>query len=489
MSVRISAPYPTPQTTTILPNPEMGNQEGLRVEVDTHRAIDGTLRTYVKKKYRQRRRLFWTFRLTRNKAIELREFLFSYHSSEFLVDDHEGRRWRGYVLNNPVEITMVNKAGPARSPWPVGEMCQVELELAVELLSGYTRSSRSPGIEAKSLIVPEHSVSLDLDLPTVAGLNYNWDVRNITPQSDGTPVSSWTDAGPLSVPLVPYSYTLFGASFNANDARPLYYNNIFGSHPGLLFSNVTLSMTAQPAIKVSGTAAMKSNSLVSFFPYKRGTVFFVFMHTMGGAKGWKNEWARLKPEYALWSIQVPGQKFAIESFSLAAGDNLFQPATFRMQPENLSVYPTIHAAQELVPRGRPFLYTVQRDSDTNVRVRINGIEKDGRLIPNNPGQAGTLLMGAATGVSGFNASSRGFWAQLVNYNRTLTQTEIETVESSLAATWGVCLGSDITEFNDCFSTWCIEWGSLSAVGCYQGEFGFDPDDYSMDIECGCGGEE
>ena len=117
MTVRISAPYPLLQTTSILPSPEFSNQEGLRVELDTHRAIDGTVRTYVKKKFRQRRRLFWTFRLTRNKAIELREFLLSYHSSEFLVDDHEGRRWRAYVLNNPVEITMAKKAGPARAPW------------------------------------------------------------------------------------------------------------------------------------------------------------------------------------------------------------------------------------------------------------------------------------------------------------------------------------------------------------------------------------
>lgn len=489
MSIRISAPYPLLQTTTILPNPTLGNQEGLRVEVDTHRAIDGTLRTYVKKKYRQRRRLFWTFRLTRNKAIELREFLLSYHSSEFLVDDHEGRRWRGYVLNNPVEITMVQRAGPARQPWSVGETCQVELELAVELIAGDFRSAREPKLAALSLLKPKQNVSLGVDLPSISGLHYNWDARNITPQNDGTPVASWPDTGPLTVPLVPYSRIFFGAAFNANDARPLYYNNIFGAHPGVLFSNATLGMIANPSLKVSSTAAMQSNAHISFFPNRRGTVFFVFMHVVGGAKGWRNEWARLRTEFALWGIQVPGQKFAVESFNLAAGDHGFNPGTFRMQPENISVFPTINANRQTVPRGHPFLYMIQRDSDTNIRARINGIEKDGRLIPNNPGKAGTLLMNVATGNTGFTANMRGFWAQMVTYNRVLSQSEIEEVEATLAATWGICYGKDITEFNDCFTTWCIETGVLSSVGCNGADFGFDPADFSMDIECGCGDEE
>jgi len=489
MSVRISAPYPTLQTTSILPNPEFSNSENLRVELDIHRAIDGTVRTYVKKKYRQRRGLRWTFRLTRNKAIELREFLLSYHSSEFLVDDHEGRRWRAYVLNNPVDITMSNKAGPARHPWPVGETCTVQLEMAAELISGDFRSARQPELDAVSLVEAEDNVSLDMEIPAIAGLQHDWDALNITPQADASRLSSWSDAGPLNVPLVPYSHTYFGASFDANSARPRYYNNVFGSHPGVLFATETIHMTANPAIRLSGTAAMRSNSAVNFFPNRRGTVFFVYMHTVGGAPDWDNAWSKLLPEFALWGIQIPGQTFAAESFNLGAGGHTFAPATWRMQPENLSVYPTIHAEQQLIPRGHPFLYTVQRDSDTNLRVRINGIEKDGRLIPNNQGATGTLLMNVATGNTGFTAVSRGFWGQLIDYNRVLTSVEIDRVEAALAAKWGICLGEDITEFSDCFRTWCYEWGSLSAVGCHQGEFGFDPADYNMDIECGCGEDE
>jgi hypothetical protein len=361
--------------------------------------------------------------------------------------------------------------------------------MAADLISGDFRSARRPTVTALSKVEAEDNVSLDMEIPAIAGLQHDWDSLNITPQADGSRLSSWPDVGPLNVALGPYSHFFFGASFDANSARPRYYNNIFGSHPGVLFSNETIHMTANPAIRLSGTAAMQSTAPVNFFPNRRGTVFFVYMHTVGGAKGWKNEWARLNPEFTLWGIKIPGQTFAAESFNLGGGGHIFAPATWRMQPENLSVYPTIHGENQLIPRGHPFIYTVQRDSDSNLRVRINGVEKDGRLIPTSQGATGTLQLNVATGNSGFFAVSRGFWAQLIDYNRVLTALEIDRVEAALAAKWGICLGTDITEYSDCFRTWCKEWGSLTAVGCHEGEFGFDPDDYSMDIECGCPEEE
>lgn len=109
----IVAPYPALQTTSLLPNPSLSDEDGLKAEVTTKRTHDGTLYTYVKSK-QGRRRFLWTFLLTRAKALELRAFYNSYFASEWKVTDHNGLVWRGYVMNNPFEFDTPRRAGPAR---------------------------------------------------------------------------------------------------------------------------------------------------------------------------------------------------------------------------------------------------------------------------------------------------------------------------------------------------------------------------------------
>ena len=70
----LQAPYPMLQTTTILRNPTFSDSEGLMVSVTRKTAMDGTRYTYVKRKD-SRRKLKWSFRLTRNKGLELRASL------------------------------------------------------------------------------------------------------------------------------------------------------------------------------------------------------------------------------------------------------------------------------------------------------------------------------------------------------------------------------------------------------------------------------
>ena len=115
------------QTTSILPNPQFSDGEGLTEEVNRIRATDGTLRTYIKRKG-GRRKLQWTFSLSRNKAIELEFFVKSYVDSEIKIVDHNDRTWLGFFTSNPVEITTDRKATPAIQNWPVGEACSVTLE-------------------------------------------------------------------------------------------------------------------------------------------------------------------------------------------------------------------------------------------------------------------------------------------------------------------------------------------------------------------------
>jgi len=123
----LAAPYPMLQTTTLLPNPQFSNQEGLTATVTRKPAMDGTRYTYVKRKG-DRRKLKWTFRLVRNKGLELRAFLFAYFASTVKVIDHDGRVWVGNFTNNPFEFETTARAAPAIAPMPLGESQMIDLE-------------------------------------------------------------------------------------------------------------------------------------------------------------------------------------------------------------------------------------------------------------------------------------------------------------------------------------------------------------------------
>lgn len=127
MSFTIAAPFPAVQTTTVLPNPELSDAESLTDSLSARRAMDGTLYTYVKTKA-GRRKLQWTFQLTRNKGLELRAFLLSYFASQLRVVDHLDRVWVGHFVNNPFELTTDRKAGPALQGLPRGETQSITLE-------------------------------------------------------------------------------------------------------------------------------------------------------------------------------------------------------------------------------------------------------------------------------------------------------------------------------------------------------------------------
>lgn len=123
----LQAPHPLLQTTSLLPNPTFSDQEGLMVSVTRKTAMDGTRYTYVKRKG-DRRKLKWTFRLTRNKGLELRAFIQSYFASAIKVTDHRNRVWVGYLTNNPFEFDTPERAAPAISPMPRGETQAIEIE-------------------------------------------------------------------------------------------------------------------------------------------------------------------------------------------------------------------------------------------------------------------------------------------------------------------------------------------------------------------------
>ena len=123
----LHAPFPTMQTVTILPDPKFSDAMSLTDAVTVKRAMDGTRYTYVKTKG-GRRKLKWVFQMTRNKGLELRAFIQSYFASKIYVIDHLGRKWVGYMMNNPFEFDTTERAAPARQGWPRGEIQVLTLE-------------------------------------------------------------------------------------------------------------------------------------------------------------------------------------------------------------------------------------------------------------------------------------------------------------------------------------------------------------------------
>jgi len=124
--LQFQAPYPGIQTISVLPSPKFSNSEALKVELIRKRAMDGTRYTYVNQK--GGRILQWTFRLTRNKGLELRAFIQSYFASTIKVIDHANRVWIGNFTNNPFEFDTPSRAGPTIAPMPRGETQVITLE-------------------------------------------------------------------------------------------------------------------------------------------------------------------------------------------------------------------------------------------------------------------------------------------------------------------------------------------------------------------------
>ena len=120
------APYPALVTTSLLPNPQFSDSENLIVTVTRKTAMDGTRYTYVKNK--GRRKLKWTFKMTRNKGLELRAFIQFYFASVIKITDHNDREWIGNFTNNPFEFTTSERAGKAINPMPRGEFVIIDIE-------------------------------------------------------------------------------------------------------------------------------------------------------------------------------------------------------------------------------------------------------------------------------------------------------------------------------------------------------------------------
>lgn len=104
----IQAPYPTIQTATYLPNPQLGDSVNNVLSLEIKRAMDGTKYSYVKT--RNRDRLIWTFRLSQHKGMELMAFYQAYNASQLKITDHLNNVYIGYFTSNPFEFEASNRS-------------------------------------------------------------------------------------------------------------------------------------------------------------------------------------------------------------------------------------------------------------------------------------------------------------------------------------------------------------------------------------------
>ena len=123
----IEAPMPAVTTNMFLPHPQFGDNESVTDAVQVKRAMDGTLYSYIKTKG-GRRKLQWSFRMTRNRALQLRAFILTYSASQIRVTDHNDRVWVGYLTINPFEFNTPDRGAPAISPMPRGETQEITIE-------------------------------------------------------------------------------------------------------------------------------------------------------------------------------------------------------------------------------------------------------------------------------------------------------------------------------------------------------------------------
>lgn len=127
--ISLQAPYPAVQTTSILPNPQFSDVESLTSTMVLKKSLNNTRRTYVSNT--GLRMLTYSFRLTRGKALELREFIKAYFNQPVRLVNHKDETWIVYFTSNPFEFNGTERAVGV----PGNEMQTITLNFEGELIN------------------------------------------------------------------------------------------------------------------------------------------------------------------------------------------------------------------------------------------------------------------------------------------------------------------------------------------------------------------
>lgn len=486
MSFTIKAPYPGVQTTTILPSPQWGNSEGRVQDINIKRSISGEVRTYVTRgtmpNGHPRSKMQWQFILTRNKAIELLEFTKSYHSSMVQIFDHVDREYRGYIMNNPLEITPVRRGAPNVQDMPRGELCEVTLEFEGEAFLPPKPPVKYSASATSVIETLSSGVNLLPAFPgSVYGIKYYWDAWDLTGYSQGDRISTWPANALASQqvalekhPSGRFNYKVYVPS--GLDHSPYYVRDVMGpGMPSAYFGSVAGG-------GVLSTAGMRSAADVNFWPGKKGTVFFVSQHTIGQPAGTVNRFFQSSTEFCQWAIRRSSDYRPMDSFNICGGGaGWWAPATWRSTGSSGDKgsdggweHPTLNAENptsgtyiypSTLARGRPYIHMIQRNN-SQIRYRANSLEFPGRTILNYPPTQGRFTYTIdASSLTNYTATAYGCLGEFMVWDRILSEEEIEKVEKYLSEKWAIPLEFwDYTD--DCAPDWCLsfaQWCSGTTI--------------------------
>jgi len=108
--VLMQAPWPRIEASIVLPAPELDDKENNVSDMLVKRAMDGTRRVYVKRS--TSRRLAYTFDMTRQKGLELEEFLTTYNAEHIRMQNWKGEIWDVQLLTNPLDFVQNRRHSP-----------------------------------------------------------------------------------------------------------------------------------------------------------------------------------------------------------------------------------------------------------------------------------------------------------------------------------------------------------------------------------------
>lgn len=119
-----------PGATIVLPAPELDDGQLFSGSFGTQRSMDGETYTYIKAT--ELNQLRYTFRLPRNKALELRRFLLGFNSAALRLTNWKGEVWRTHLVNNPFDIRSTGRSVACDG----AELNEISLEFEGVKLSG-----------------------------------------------------------------------------------------------------------------------------------------------------------------------------------------------------------------------------------------------------------------------------------------------------------------------------------------------------------------
>jgi hypothetical protein len=123
----LQAPFELIQTTVVLPNPLLDDNENIVSDLVLRRSMDNTAYTYVKTS--NNKRLRYTFVLSRMKALELEGFFNSYNGADIKMINWKGEIWKVKLITNPIDFVQTRRNEPG------GDRTDVNLEFEGELLN------------------------------------------------------------------------------------------------------------------------------------------------------------------------------------------------------------------------------------------------------------------------------------------------------------------------------------------------------------------